>query len=173
MWQNCVLFEGWIIFLCLFCLSVHPLTTFCLSIHPLINTRLASVFWLLWVCYCECGCASTCWIPAFSPFVYIPGSEMLEHVVCCLGFFENEMAGWHHWLNGREFAQTPGDGVGQGSLACWVHTVPWPTGAAPRGLPFAAFLQVLVQPRKATMDSGHPVMSVCSIIATRVCLSWN
>ena len=31
---------------------------------------------------------------------------------------ENEMVGWHHWLNGREFEQAPGDGEGQGSLAC-------------------------------------------------------
>ena len=28
------------------------------------------------------------------------------------------MAGWHHWLNGHEFEQTPGVGDGQGSLAC-------------------------------------------------------
>ena len=29
-----------------------------------------------------------------------------------------EMIGWHHWLNGHEFKQTPGDSEGQGSLAC-------------------------------------------------------
>ena len=37
---------------------------------------------------------------------------------------EDEMAGWHHWLNGHEFEQTPGDGEGQGGLACcspWDH----------------------------------------------------
>ena len=28
------------------------------------------------------------------------------------------MAGWHHWLNGREFEWTPGVGDGQGGLAC-------------------------------------------------------
>ena len=28
------------------------------------------------------------------------------------------MAGWHHQLNGHEFAQTPGDGEGQGNLVC-------------------------------------------------------
>ena len=32
---------------------------------------------------------------------------------------EDEMAGWHHQLNGHEFEQTPGDGKGKGSLACW------------------------------------------------------
>ena len=31
---------------------------------------------------------------------------------------ENEMVGRHHWLNGHEFEQSPGDGDGQGSLAC-------------------------------------------------------
>ena len=28
------------------------------------------------------------------------------------------MVQWHHHLNGHEFEQTPGDGEGQGSLAC-------------------------------------------------------
>ena len=31
---------------------------------------------------------------------------------------EDEMIGWHHWLNGHEFEQTLGDSEGQGSLAC-------------------------------------------------------
>ena len=31
---------------------------------------------------------------------------------------EDEMAGWHHWLNGHEFEWTPGVGDGQGGLAC-------------------------------------------------------
>ena len=31
---------------------------------------------------------------------------------------EDEMAGWHHWLNGHEFEETPGDSEGQGSLSC-------------------------------------------------------
>ena len=31
---------------------------------------------------------------------------------------EGEMVGWHHWLNGHEFEQTPGDDEGQGSLVC-------------------------------------------------------
>ena len=35
---------------------------------------------------------------------------------------EDEMVGWCHWLNGHEFEQTPGDGDGQGSLAC---CCPW------------------------------------------------
>ena len=37
---------------------------------------------------------------------------------------ENETVEWHHWLNGHEFDQAPGDGEGQGSLLCcspWGH----------------------------------------------------
>ena len=34
------------------------------------------------------------------------------------GMTEDEMAGWHHRLNGRESKWTPGVGDGQGGLAC-------------------------------------------------------
>ena len=34
------------------------------------------------------------------------------------GTTEDEMAGWHHWLNGCESEWTPGVGDGQGGLAC-------------------------------------------------------
>ena len=34
------------------------------------------------------------------------------------GMTEDEMVRWHHWLNGHEFEQAPGDGKGQGSLVC-------------------------------------------------------
>ena len=40
------------------------------------------------------------------------------------GTTEDEMAGWHHWLDGREFEWTLGVGDGQGGLACcdsWGH----------------------------------------------------
>ena len=40
------------------------------------------------------------------------------------GMTENKMVGWHHWLNGLECEQTPGDSEGQGSLVCcspWGH----------------------------------------------------
>ena len=40
------------------------------------------------------------------------------------GITEDEMAGWHHRLDGHEFAQSPGVGDGQGSLGCcspWGH----------------------------------------------------
>ena len=34
------------------------------------------------------------------------------------GMTEDEMVGWHHWLDGRESEWTPGVGDGQGGLAC-------------------------------------------------------
>ena len=34
------------------------------------------------------------------------------------GMTEDEMAGWHHWLDGHESEWTPGVGDGQGGLAC-------------------------------------------------------
>ena len=40
------------------------------------------------------------------------------------GTTEDEMAGWHHRLDGHEFEETPGVGDGQGGLACcnsWGH----------------------------------------------------
>ena len=42
------------------------------------------------------------------------------------GTAEDEMAGWHHRLNGHEFEWTPGVGDGQGGLVCcnsWGHRV--------------------------------------------------
>ena len=36
---------------------------------------------------------------------------------------EDEMVGWHHRLDGHEFEQAPGDGKGQGSLACCMQSV--------------------------------------------------
>ena len=40
------------------------------------------------------------------------------------GTTEDEMVGWHHQLNAREFEKTVGDSERQGSLACcdsWGH----------------------------------------------------
>ena len=35
-----------------------------------------------------------------------------------MGTTEDEIIGWHHWLNGHEFEYTPGVGDGQEGLAC-------------------------------------------------------
>ena len=40
------------------------------------------------------------------------------------GTAEDEVVGWHHWLDGREFKQIQGDSEGQGNLVCyrpWGH----------------------------------------------------
>ena len=39
------------------------------------------------------------------------------------GMTENEMAGWHHRLNGQEFEQAPGGGEGQEAWSAAVHGV--------------------------------------------------
>ena len=36
---------------------------------------------------------------------------------------EDEMAGWHHLLNGREFEQAPGVGDGQEAWRAAIHGV--------------------------------------------------
>ena len=40
------------------------------------------------------------------------------------GMTEDEMVGWHHWLDGHGFESTPGVGDGEGGLVCcdsWGH----------------------------------------------------
>ena len=39
------------------------------------------------------------------------------------GVAEDEMVGWHHWFNGHEFEQTPGDNEGQEAWRAAVHAV--------------------------------------------------
>ena len=39
------------------------------------------------------------------------------------GTTEDEMVGWHHWLNGHEFVETPKNSEGQGSWHAAVHEV--------------------------------------------------
>ena len=39
------------------------------------------------------------------------------------GMTEDEMVGWHHWLNGHEFEQALGVGDGLGGLACFSSSV--------------------------------------------------
>ena len=36
------------------------------------------------------------------------------------GTIEDEMVGWHHWLDERESGWTPGVGDGQGGLVCCI-----------------------------------------------------
>ena len=52
-------------------------------------------------------------------------ADSLERLWCWEGLgtggegeTEDEMAGWHQWLDGHEFEWTPGDGDWQGGLEC-------------------------------------------------------
>ena len=51
-------------------------------------------------------------------FLIINGCWILSKVFGEKGTTEDEMAGWHHRLDGREFEWTLGVGDGQGGLAC-------------------------------------------------------
>ena len=67
---------------------------------------------------------------------------------------EDEMAGWHYWLNGYEFEQTTRDGERQGSLACcspwdwkepdmftgWLTTPSPPVSTSPFSMSVSLFL---------------------------------
>ena len=61
-----------------------------------------------------------------APILWAPGTKRqligTDWRQVAKGVTENEMVGWHPWLNGYEFEQTPGDSEGKGSLSC--HS-PW------------------------------------------------
>ena len=57
------------------------------------------------------------------------------------GMTEDEMVGWHHWHNGYEFEQTPGDSEGQGSLVC---CSPWGQKESDRSSDWTATATTLV-----------------------------
>ena len=63
------------------------------------------------------------WNSSFTP--YLPSCFTLHTNLIKqskTGITEDEMVGWHHWLDGNEFEQAQGVGDGQGSLACYS---PW------------------------------------------------
>ena len=104
------------------------------------------------------------------------------------GMTENEMVGWHHWLNGHEFGQTPGDSGGQESLACcslWGHkesgttewlnsnsliTHAWVVGS------FASSLAVIFpgplfgSPTPSHLDKWHFIFSSINSVTSFFCL---
>ena len=71
---------------------------------------------------------------------------------------EDEKAGWDHRLNGHEFVQIPGDGDGQGSLAC---CSPWDCRAGHDSVTEQQQVVLVVknQPAKAG-DSREEVQSL-------------
>ena len=81
------------------------------------------------------------------------------------GTTQDEMAGWHHGLDGREFEWTQGVGDGQGGLACcdsWGHkefdTTEW--------LNWTELMEVLFPVFKG-------ISTVFSIVAVLVCIPIN
>ena len=50
--------------------------------------------------------------------VILEGFGILVFEIMEKGMSEDEMAGWHHQLDGHEFEHALGVGDGQGSLAC-------------------------------------------------------
>ena len=69
------------------------------------------------------------------------------------GMTEDEMAGWHHWLDESEFEQAPGVGDGQEGLACcrpWDHkesdVTEWLNWTESLQLSSFQYIHIVVQP---------------------------
>ena len=86
-------------------------------------TYVHSFFWLLFFCvyiqHFVCPETPVLWPPHAKSWLIGKDSDAgrdwgLEEK----GTTEDEMAGWHHWLDGHESQWTPGVGDGQGGLAC-------------------------------------------------------
>ena len=84
------------------------------------------------------------------------------------GTTEDEMAGWHHWLDGRESEWTLGVGDGQGSLACcdswgrtWIHRVghDWVTELNWTELPVSVSVTTL----DSTWKWNHVAFTFCDL----------
>ena len=74
------------------------------------------------------------------------------------GMTEDEMAGWHHWLDGPESEWTQGVSAGQGGLACcmrfmgsqrvrhdWVTELNWTEGIVYKGYIFYTSIYIIEQ----------------------------
>ena len=48
---------------------------------------------------------------------------MVTAVVVTVEMTDDEMVGWHHWLNGHEFEQTLGDSEDRGAWRSVVHGI--------------------------------------------------
>ena len=84
------------------------------------------------------------------------------------GVTEDEMVGWHHWLNGHEFEQTPGEGKGQrawhavvpGVTKSWTRLSNWATTACNTYsccVPVCSVTSDSLQPLDCSM-SGFPFL---------------
>ena len=88
------------------------------------------------------------------------------------GTTEDEMVGWHHWLDGHGFGKTPGVGDGQGGLVCcgsWGHKESDTTERLNWTEPFMAFSR---KEYWSGLPFSSPVYNVLSEISTMTHLSW-
>ena len=87
------------------------------------------------------------------------------------GTTEDEMAGWHHWLDGRESEWTPGGGDGQRGLACcdswghkeldtteWLNWTEWSSG-------FPYLLQF-------KSEFGNKEFMIWATVSSQSCFCW-
>ena len=87
------------------------------------------------------------------------------------GMMEDEMVGWHHWLDGHEFEQAPGVGDGQGSLACcspWDHKESDMT----ERLNWVLVASCGIHGRKEEKEVVHILSWQTFPLKSSVCVSW-
>ena len=82
--------------------------------RPSASARAPIFLVLLYSCQFLCLCLLVCFMYLGVP-ILSSGKDWGHEEK---GVTEDEMAGWHHRLNGHEFEQTLGDSEGQRSLAC-------------------------------------------------------
>ena len=104
------------------------------------------------------------------------------------GTTEDEMAGWHHWLNGWESEWTPGVGDGQGGLVCcdsWyckesdtTERLNWTELNAGRANLWASFWEIPLKflptsPRKTETGEVWKVDSSFCSLTDKMQLKWQ
>ena len=80
---------------------------------------------------------------------------------------EDEIIGWHQWLNGSEFEQTPGDGEGQGSLV----TKSW-TGLRD-GTTYPSFVLSYSQTEHFSQHCSDTFLFTCSHVYVNYTCIWK
>ena len=91
---------------------------------------------------------------------------------------EDEMVGWHHWLNGHEIEQTPGDGEGLWSLLCsyevaksWTRVSNWTMTTW--GVGHGPALQLDLGLVKPILELWPPSCKIiCISLSHGVCGNW-
>ena len=97
------------------------------------------------------------------------------------GMTEDEMVGWHYWLNGHEFEQTPGVGDGQAAWCAAVHGVTksqtWLSDWTELNLGVGSELNLLgcfyVSPGKSRSPGDSPIFKLNGCFSRKpLCMSW-